>query len=176
MDLPCLDALRTHNCLTFYSHSNQHDCRFHCHLLHSPLFSIYKGMSSFHFHSLMFQGDDALHSAIRLLPIVFTLVFGCVGGGIALAKVGIYSPFYIIVSTLALIGTCLSMLSNRIPTQPICTVTASSSGSGVVFLFKPVSLLRKPRYHCNSLVRRRGSLPLHSCLDLPLLFQLQGPF
>jgi MFS family permease len=34
-------------------------------------------------------------------------VFGCVGGGILLAKVGFYSPFYIIGSALALIGSAL---------------------------------------------------------------------
>jgi len=53
------------------------------------------------------QGDDALHSAVRLLPIVFTLVFATVGGGVTLAKVGYYSPFYIIGTALALIGSAL---------------------------------------------------------------------
>jgi Major Facilitator Superfamily len=53
------------------------------------------------------RGDTALHSAVRLLPIVFTLVFGCVGGGILLAKVGYYSPFYIVGSALGLIGMAL---------------------------------------------------------------------
>jgi MFS family permease len=53
------------------------------------------------------RGDTALHSAVRLLPIVFTLVFGCVGGGILLAKVGYYSPFYIFGSALGLIGMAL---------------------------------------------------------------------
>jgi hypothetical protein len=53
------------------------------------------------------QGDDALKSAVRLLPIVFTLVFGCVGGGVALAKVGYYSPFYIVGSGMAMIGAIL---------------------------------------------------------------------
>lgn len=56
---------------------------------------------------LILQGDDALHSAVRLLPIVFTLVFGCVAGGIALAKVGFYSPFYIVGTSLGLIGSSL---------------------------------------------------------------------
>jgi MFS family permease len=42
-----------------------------------------------------------------LLPIVFTLVFGCVGGGIALAKFGFYSPFYIVGTALTLIGVSL---------------------------------------------------------------------
>jgi hypothetical protein len=41
------------------------------------------------------------------LPIVFTLVFGCVGGGILLANVGYYSPFYIFGSALGLIGASL---------------------------------------------------------------------
>jgi len=63
-----------------------------------------------YFIPLYFQftrGDDALHSAVRLLPIVFTLVFGCVGGGIALAKVGFYSPFFIVGTSLSLIGVSL---------------------------------------------------------------------
>jgi len=44
---------------------------------------------------------------VRLLPIVFTLVFGCVAGGILLSKVGYYSPFYILGTALALIGSAL---------------------------------------------------------------------
>lgn len=56
---------------------------------------------------LTIQGDDALHSAVRLLPIVFTLVFGVVAGGIALTKVGYYSPFYIAGTCLGLIGASL---------------------------------------------------------------------
>lgn len=48
-----------------------------------------------------------MHSAVRLLPVVFTLVFGCVAGGIALAKIGFYSPFYIVGSALGLIGVSL---------------------------------------------------------------------
>ena len=55
----------------------------------------------------MKQGDSALHSAERLLPIVFTLVLGCVGGGIVLSKVGYYFPFYIVGTSLALIGASL---------------------------------------------------------------------
>jgi hypothetical protein len=38
---------------------------------------------------------------------VFTLVFGCVAGGILLAKVGLYSPFYIAGTILGLIGASL---------------------------------------------------------------------
>ena len=48
-----------------------------------------------------------MRSAVRLLPIVFTLVFACVGGGIALAKLGYYSPFYILGTALGLIGSAL---------------------------------------------------------------------
>ena len=53
------------------------------------------------------QGDDALESAVRLLPIVFMLVFGVVGGGIALSKIGYYSPFYIAGTCIGLIGASL---------------------------------------------------------------------
>jgi len=63
-----------------------------------------------YFIPLYFQftrGDDALHSAVRLLPIVFTLVFATVAGGVALAKVGFYSPFYIFGTALVLIGSSL---------------------------------------------------------------------
>ena len=56
---------------------------------------------------LTVQGDDALHAAVRLLPIVFTLVFGVVAGGIALTKIGYYSPFYIAGTCLGLIGAAL---------------------------------------------------------------------
>lgn len=48
-----------------------------------------------------------MKAAVRLLPIVFTLVFGCVAGGITLAKVGVYSPFYILGTAMALVGASL---------------------------------------------------------------------
>jgi MFS family permease len=44
---------------------------------------------------------------VRLLPLVFTLVFGCVAGGVLLSKGGYYSPFFILGTALALIGSAL---------------------------------------------------------------------
>ena len=65
------------------------------------------GYSHFTAQLLIEQGDDALRAAVRLLPIVFTLVFGVVAGGITLTKVGYYSPFYILGTCLGLIGSAL---------------------------------------------------------------------
>jgi MFS family permease len=53
------------------------------------------------------RGDSALRSAVRLLPVIFTLVFGSVAGGIAISKIGFYSPFYIVGTALGLIGSAL---------------------------------------------------------------------
>jgi len=39
--------------------------------------------------------------------VIFTLVFGSVAGGIAITKLGFYSPFYIIGTALGLIGSAL---------------------------------------------------------------------
>lgn len=57
------------------------------------------------------QGDSALKSAVRLLPVIFTLVFGSVAGGILISKVGFYSPFYILGTALGLIGSALLHVS-----------------------------------------------------------------
>lgn len=48
-----------------------------------------------------------MKAAVRLLPIVFTLVFSVVAGGFALTKVGYYSPFYISGTCIGLIGAAL---------------------------------------------------------------------
>jgi hypothetical protein len=57
------------------------------------------------------RGDSALKSAIRLLPVIFTLVFGSVAGGILITKIGFYSPFYILGTGLGLIGSALLYVS-----------------------------------------------------------------
>jgi MFS family permease len=48
-----------------------------------------------------------LKAAVRLLPVIFTIVFGSVGGGILTTKSGLYSPLYIFGSALGLIGASL---------------------------------------------------------------------
>lgn len=53
------------------------------------------------------RGDTALQSAVRLLPVIFTLVFGSVAGGILITKLGWYSPFFILGTGLGLIGSAL---------------------------------------------------------------------
>ena len=58
------------------------------------------------------RGDSALKSAVRLLPTIFTLVFGSVAGGILISKLGFYSPFYIFGTALGLIGSALLHVSN----------------------------------------------------------------
>lgn len=58
------------------------------------------------------RGDSALKSAVRLLPVIFTLVFGSVAGGILITKVGYYSPFYVFGTGLGLIGSALLYVSN----------------------------------------------------------------
>jgi MFS family permease len=57
------------------------------------------------------RGDSALKSAVRLLPVIFTLVFGSVAGGIMISKFGFYSPFYIFGTALGLIGSALLHVS-----------------------------------------------------------------
>jgi MFS family permease len=52
-----------------------------------------------------------LKSAVRLLPVIFTLVFGSVAGGFLISKIGFYSPFYIFGTGLGLIGSALLHVS-----------------------------------------------------------------
>jgi MFS family permease len=52
-----------------------------------------------------------LKSAVRLLPVIFTLVFGSVAGGFLISKVGYYSPFYVLGTALGLIGSALLHVS-----------------------------------------------------------------
>lgn len=57
------------------------------------------------------RGDTALRSAVRLLPVIFTLVFGSVAGGFLISKLHFYSPFYILGTALGLIGSSLLHVS-----------------------------------------------------------------
>jgi hypothetical protein len=57
------------------------------------------------------RGDSALKAAVRLLPVIFTLVFGSVAGGALISKIGFYSPFFIFGSALGLIGSALLHVS-----------------------------------------------------------------
>jgi MFS family permease len=68
------------------------------------------------------RGDSALKAAVRLLPVIFTLVFGSVAGGILITKVGYYSPFYILGTALGLIGSAL------LHTSKVNTTAASIYG------------------------------------------------
>jgi MFS family permease len=68
------------------------------------------------------RGDSALKAAVRLLPVIFTLVFGSVAGGILITKIGFYSPFYILGTALGLIGSAL------LHTSKVNTTAASIYG------------------------------------------------
>jgi MFS family permease len=62
------------------------------------------------------RGDSALKSAVRLLPVIFTLVFGSVAGGALISKVGYYSPFFVFGTALGLIGSALMYVTTRTST------------------------------------------------------------
>jgi hypothetical protein len=48
-----------------------------------------------------------LGAAVHLLPIVFTLVFAAIGGGLAVTRFGYYAPLYVVGAALGLIGSSL---------------------------------------------------------------------
>ena len=48
-----------------------------------------------------------MSAAVHLLPIVFTLVFAAIGGGLAVTRFGYYTPLYVVGTALALIGSSL---------------------------------------------------------------------
>lgn len=63
------------------------------------------------------QGDSALHAAVRLLPFVFTNVFGIIFNGAAMGKLGYYMPWYLLGGILSLTGgtlltACISVDTN----------------------------------------------------------------
>lgn len=66
------------------------------------------------------QGDSALHSAVRLLPFVFTNVFGIIFNGAIMVKLGYYMPWY-------LIGGMLSIAGGALFTAAVGVNTSSSA-------------------------------------------------
>ncbi|KAL8951373.1 MAG: hypothetical protein Q9222_002650 [Ikaeria aurantiellina] len=53
------------------------------------------------------QGDSALHAAVRLLPFVFSNVFGIILNGAVMGKLGYYMPWYLIGGILSVAGGAL---------------------------------------------------------------------
>lgn len=53
------------------------------------------------------RGDSAIQAAVRLLPFVFILSFMVLANGFFMAKWGRYTPWYLVGSSITLIGTVL---------------------------------------------------------------------
>ncbi|RAL02340.1 uncharacterized protein BO80DRAFT_443649 [Aspergillus ibericus CBS 121593] len=53
------------------------------------------------------QGDDAIHSAVRLLPFIFLLITTIPASGAAMSRLGYYKPWYLAGSIIALIPAIL---------------------------------------------------------------------
>ena len=66
------------------------------------------------------QGDSALHAAVRLLPFVFTNVFGILVNGAVMGKIGYYMPWY-------LFGGILSIAGGALLTATVAVDTSSSA-------------------------------------------------
>lgn len=50
------------------------------------------------------RGDDALEAGVRLLPLVFFLVFFCIANGAVLSAYGLYMPWYLVGGLLTVAG------------------------------------------------------------------------
>ena len=64
------------------------------------------------------EGDSALHSAVRLLPFVFTNVFGIIFNGAIMGKLGYYMPWYLIGGMLSIAGGALFTAAVGVNTNP----------------------------------------------------------
>ena len=53
------------------------------------------------------RGDSAIQAAVRLLPFVFILSLMVLANGFFMAKLGRYTPWYLVGSIIALIGSVL---------------------------------------------------------------------
>ncbi|KZF20176.1 MFS drug efflux transporter-like protein [Xylona heveae TC161] len=66
------------------------------------------------------RGDDALQSAVRLLPLIFLLCFTILSNGYLMSKMGYYMPWYAVGSAFALVATvCLSRINASTSTSYI---------------------------------------------------------
>lgn len=53
------------------------------------------------------RGDSAIETAKRILPLVFLLIFGMLSNGYLMSKLGYYKPWYILGSSVGLVGAVL---------------------------------------------------------------------
>ncbi|KAI9890311.1 MAG: hypothetical protein M1814_004221 [Vezdaea aestivalis] len=66
------------------------------------------------------RGDDALQSAVRLLPLIFLLSFTILSNGFLMSKLGYYQPWYIVGSAIALVaGVLFSRITTTTSTSAI---------------------------------------------------------
>ncbi|KAF7182714.1 hypothetical protein CNMCM7691_002375 [Aspergillus felis] len=64
------------------------------------------------------RGDDAIRSAVRLLPLIFLLIVGIQSNGVMMSRLGYYKPWYLIGSILALIPAIMFSTIVNTPTRP----------------------------------------------------------
>ena len=76
------------------------------------------------------QGDSAFRSAMRLLPTIFSMVTGSVGGGILLSKIGYYKPFYIVGSGLGIIASAVLFRTTADTSVAVIYVATALMGLG----------------------------------------------
>lgn len=60
------------------------------------------------------RNDTALDSAVRLLPLIFTLSATILANGFLMSKLGYYQPWYVVGSALALVAGVLLCKSQRL--------------------------------------------------------------
>ncbi|KAF7168909.1 hypothetical protein CNMCM5623_001815 [Aspergillus felis] len=64
------------------------------------------------------RGDDAIRSAVRLLPLIFLLIVAIQSNGVMMSRLGYYKPWYLIGSILALIPAIMFSTIVNTPTRP----------------------------------------------------------
>ncbi|KAA8650146.1 uncharacterized protein ATNIH1004_002827 [Aspergillus tanneri] len=64
------------------------------------------------------RGDDAIRSAVRLLPFIFILIVAIQSSGALMSRFGYYKPWYLLGSTLALVPAILIATIIQVHTRP----------------------------------------------------------
>jgi MFS family permease len=71
-----------------------------------------------------------MKSAIRLLPMIFMMVTGSIGGGLLLSKIGYYTPFYIVGSGLGIIASAVLFRTTTDTSDTVIYLFTALTGLG----------------------------------------------
>jgi MFS family permease len=69
------------------------------------------------------RGDDAIQSAVRLLPFIFLLITAIQSSGVMMSRVGYYKPWYLLGSIIALVPAVL--MCTLTPFSALCSLRSN---------------------------------------------------